>query len=60
MRAGVHRRQLPEFTSYTLQVSFKSGGNVEVLRADSGETVGVGTWYEGSVSYKTQETCELY
>ncbi|WP_133125990.1 hypothetical protein [Pseudohalioglobus lutimaris] len=50
----------PEFTSYTLQVSFKSGGNVEVLRADSGETVGVGTWYEGSVSYKTQETCELY
>lgn len=49
----------PEFASYTLAVSFLDDGSVEVLRADSGETVGVGAWHEGALSYKTQETCDL-
>lgn len=50
----------PEFAAYTLQVSVGDDGSVEVLRADSGETVGVGAWHQDSVSYKTQEICELY
>ncbi|KAA1189139.1 hypothetical protein F0M18_15800 [Pseudohalioglobus sediminis] len=50
----------PELTSYTLQVSRAEDDTVEVVRADSGEAVGEGNWHDGSVSYKTQETCELY
>jgi hypothetical protein len=50
----------PMVTSYTLQVTFHANGLVDVMRADSGETVGTGSWGEGVVSYKTEEVCELY
>jgi hypothetical protein len=50
----------PESNTYTLHAEFKANGSVEMLRADSGETVGVGTWITGAVSYKTEETCELH
>jgi len=50
----------PLVTSYTLQVSVRANGLFDVVRADSGEEVGTGSWEEGAVSYKTAEVCELY
>lgn len=58
--SGFMESNFPESNTYTLQIVFKDNGSIEVRRADSGEAVGAGAWTEGSVSYKTEETCELY
>jgi len=50
----------PETRSYVLQALLQPNGQAELLRGDSGETLALGNWSDGSLSYKTREVCELH